>query len=1160
LEAQFASQMDKTKPIQKLLAANRSEIAIRIFRAANELGLRTVAIYSQEDRLALHRFKADEAYQIGAGKGPVEAYLDIPGIVALAKEKGVDAIHPGYGFLSENPAFARACEKAGILFVGPPPNLLELLGDKTAARRLAASAGVPVLPGTEQPVQSAAEAREIAREIGYPVIVKAAMGGGGRGMRVVYEAAQLDSLLEEAQGEARSAFGDPSVFLEKYLPRARHLEVQILADYHGNLLHLYERDCSVQRRHQKVVEVAPAANLSAGIRSELCNAAVQLMSKAKYRNAGTVEFLYDVNSQKWYFIEVNPRIQVEHTVTEMVTGIDLVRSQILVAQGHSLHEPPLSLPNQENVPLNGAALQCRVTTEDPQQNFAPDYGKISTYRSPAGFGIRLDGGTAYAGAVLAAYYDSLLVKVTAWGANLPEACQRMDRGLREFRIRGVKTNIPFVENVVNHPKFRAGDVTTSFLDESPELFLFPARADRATKLLSYLGDVILNGNPEVKGKPVPKELEVPVIPAAPSGVPPVGSRQLLQKLGPQKFAAWARREKRLLLTDTTFRDAHQSLLATRVRTYDLLATAGAVARRLPNLFSIEMWGGATFDTAMRFLHEDPWQRLRQLRERIPNVCFQMLLRGANAVGYTSYPDNAIIEFVREAYQQGIDIFRIFDSLNSIENMRVSIDAVLESGAVCEAAICYTGDILDKRRPKYSLKYYVALTKRLEKLGTHFLAIKDMAGLCKPYAAFELVKILRQEVGVPIHFHTHDTSGINSASVLKAADAGVDIADGAISSMSGGTSQPNLNSIVAALRHTPRDTQLDIDALNECSDYWETVRAYYLPFDSGPKAGSARLYQHEIPGGQYTNLREQATAMGLGHRWREVEKMYADVNDLFGDIVKVTPSSKVVGDMALFLMAKEMVPSGVLALDETNDVPFPNSVVELFSGALGVPPGGWPKKLQKIILRGHAPLRGRPSANLQPVNFTEEHASLEKKLGHSVRRDDLLSSLLYPDVFAKYDKFRQAYSDVGVLPTPTFFYGLRSGEEITVEIEPGKSLIIKFLTIGEPHPDGTRTLFFELNGQPREVNVRDRSLRITERAHPKADPADPGQVGAPTAGVITGIAVQANHAVERGAKLLTLEAMKMQSNIYAPISGRVVRLLVTPGQHVEAKDLLVAIVP
>src|SRR5712664_4023167 len=819
-DALIAPEMKITKPIRKLLAANRSEIAIRIFRAANELGLRTVAIYSQEDRLALHGFTADEACQGGAGKGPVEAYLDIAGIVARAKQKGVEAIHPGYGFLSENPAFARACEKAGITFVGPPPNLLELLGDKTAARRLAASAGVPVLPGTENPVKSAAEAQKIAREIGYPVIVKAAMGGGGRGMRVVHDAAQLDALLEEAQGEARSAFGDASVFLEKYLPRARHLEVQILADHHGNLLHLYERDCSVQRRHQKVVEVAPAANLSAGIRGELCDAAVQLARKANYRNAGTVEFLYDVDSHKWYFIEVNPRIQVEHTVTEMVTGIDLVRSQILIAQGHKLHEPPMALPKQENIPLNGTALQCRVTTEDPEKNFAPDYGKISTYRSPAGFGIRLDGGTAYAGAMLAAYYDSLLVKVTAWGTNLPEACQRMDRALREFRIRGVKTNIPFVENVVNHPKFRAGEVTTSFLDASPELFRFPSRGDRATKLLSYIGDVILNGNPEVKGKQVPKEIEAAVIPAAPVGNPPAGSRQLLQKLGPKKFAAWARKEKRLLITVSSCRGDHQSLMATRVRTFDLLATASAVAHRLPNLFSLEMWGGATFDTAMRFLHEDPWQRLRDLRERIPNICFQMLLRGANAVGYASYPDNVIVEFVREAHAQGIDIFRIFDSLNSIENMRVSIDAALETGAVCEAAICYTGDILDKGRPKYSLKYYVAMAKELEKLGTHFLAIKDMAGLCKPYAAFELVKTLRQEVGVPIHFHTHDTSGINSASVLKAAD-------GAIAAMSGGTSQPNLNSIVEALRHTPRDTQLDVKTLNECSDYWETVRTYYL---------------------------------------------------------------------------------------------------------------------------------------------------------------------------------------------------------------------------------------------------------------------------------------------------------------------------------------------
>jgi len=1152
--------MKNVKPIHKLLAANRSEIAIRIFRAANELGLRTVAIYSQEDRLALHRFKADEAYQVGVGKGPVEAYLDIAGIIALAKEKEVDAIHPGYGFLSENPAMACACERADIAFIGPPPNLLELLGDKTAARRLASSAGVPVLPGTEKPVKSAAEAQQIAKEIGYPVIVKAAMGGGGRGMRVVPDAAQLDALLEEAQSEAKSAFGDASVFLEKYLPRARHLEVQILGDHHGNLLHLYERDCSVQRRHQKVVEVAPAANLDRGIRSELCDAAVQLARKAKYRNAGTVEFLYDVDSKKWFFIEVNPRIQVEHTVTEMVTGIDLVRSQILIAQGHELHEAPLALPKQECIPLNGAALQCRVTTEDPANNFAPDYGKISTYRSPAGFGIRLDGGTAYAGATLTPYYDSLLVKTTAWGANLPEACQRMDRALREFRIRGVKTNIPFVENVVNHPKFRGGEVTTSFLDDSPELFRLPSRADRATKLLSYLGDVILNGNSEVKGKQIPGELETAVAPAAPGMVPPHGTRQLLKKLGAKKLAEWARKEKRLLITDTTFRDAHQSLMATRVRTHDLLATAEAVAQRLPNLFSLEMWGGATFDTAMRFLHEDPWHRLRVLRERIPNICFQMLLRGANAVGYTSYPDNVIVEFVREAHAQGIDIFRIFDSLNSIDNMRVAIDAALETGAVCEAAVCYTGDILDKGRPKYSLKYYVALAKQLEKLGTHFLAIKDMAGLCKPYAAVELVKTLRQEVGVPIHFHTHDTSGISSGSVLKGADAGVDVADAAVAAVSGGTSQPNLNSIVEALRHTPRDTQLDIEALNECSDYWETVRTYYLPFDSGPKAGSARIYQHEIPGGQYTNLREQAAALGLGHRWREVEKRYAEVNQLFGDIVKVTPSSKVVGDMTLFLMAKEMAPEDVLALDGKHDMPFPNSVVEMFSGSLGVPPGGWPRKLQKIILNGRAPLKGRPSANLPPADFEQEKKHLEEKTGHAVRHDDLLSYLLYPEVFAKFDRFRQTYSDVSVLPTPAFFYGLKSGEEISVDIESGKTLIIKFLTFSEPHPDGTRTLFFELNGQPREITVRDKSLRLTGRTHPKADPSDPGQVGAPTAGVISSVAVQANHAVERGAKLLTLEAMKMQSNIYAPLSGQIAKLWVAPGQQVEAKDLLVTIAP
>jgi pyruvate carboxylase len=1146
--------------MQRLLAANRSEIAIRIFRAANELNLRTIGLYSAADRLSLHRFKADEAYEIGAGKGPVEAYLDIPGIVALAREKQVDAIHPGYGFLSENPAFARACEEAGITFIGPPPELLELLGDKTAARRLAKSAGVPVLPGTEEPVSSPAEARKVAKQIGFPLIVKAAMGGGGRGMRVVQQAGDLDNKLEEAQNEARSAFGDPSVFLEKYLRRARHLEVQILGDSFGNLLHLWERDCSVQRRHQKVVEMAPAAKLPHSLRVELCAAAVQLGKKAGYRNAGTVEFLFDADTHKWYFIEVNPRIQVEHTVTEMITGIDLVRSQIRIAQGYSLHDEPLSLPKQKAVPLNGFAIQCRVTTEDTENHFAPDYGKITTYRSPAGFGIRLDGGTAYAGASLSPYYDSLLVKTTAWDLTLDGACHRMDRALREFRIRGVKTNIPFLENVINHPRFQAGEVTTSFLDESPELFRLPRRGDRATKLLRYLGDVILNGNAEVKGKRVPEMLGNPAIPQVEKGAVPDGTRQLLGKMGPRAFAEWARGEQRLLLTDTTFRDAHQSLLATRVRTHDLLATADAIAHRLPQLFSLEVWGGATFDTSLRFLHEDPWQRLRELRERIPNICFQMLFRGANAVGYTSYPDNVIMEFIREAHTQGIDIFRVFDSLNSVENMRVSIEAILETGAVCEAAICYTGDLLDPERPKYGLNYYIALAKQLEKLGAHFLCIKDMAGLCKPYAAYHLVKTLREEIALPIHFHTHDTSGVNAASVLKAADAGVDVADAAVAAMSGGTSQPNLNSIVEALRHTPRDSGLDVETLNQCSDYWETVRDYYLPFDSGPRAGSARLYQHEIPGGQYTNLREQAAAMGLSHSWHEVERTYAEVNRLFGDIVKVTPSSKAVGDMTLFLMAKEMRPQDLLKLDAGHDLAFPNSVVEMLAGGLGNPPDGWPTKVQEIILRGAKPQQGRPGAKLKALDLEDAQKRLEKEVGRTVRRDELLSYLLYPEVFLKLDAFRQAYSDVSVLPTPPFFYGLHPDQEITISIEAGKTLVVKFLAIGEPHPDGTRTLFFELNGQPREINVRDRALRIVAPAHPKADSADPGQVPAPTAGMVTSVAVELNQEVAREAKLLTVEAMKMQSNIYAPIAGRVSKIHVAPGQQVEAKDLLVTITP
>ena len=1144
--------------MKKLLALNRSEIAIRIMRAATELGLRTVAIYSKEDRLSLHRFKADEAYEIGDGKGPVEAYLDVDGIVALAKEKEVDAIHPGYGFLSENPALPRACERAGITFVGPDARLLELLGDKRAARKLAESAGVPVVPGTNRPVTSAEEARKIASGIGFPLIVKAAFGGGGRGMRVVEKPGEFTERLEEARREAGASFGNDAVFLERYIRRARHVEVQILGDRHGNILHLYERDCSVQRRHQKVVEVAPAQGLSNDIRRALGDAAVKLARAAGYYNAGTVEFLVDAETGKWYFIEVNPRIQVEHTVTELVTGIDIVSSQILIAQGHALADPPLSLPSQDKIPLYGHSLQCRITTEDPANNFVPDYGKIHTYRSPAGFGIRLDGGSAYSGAIITPFYDSLLVKVTAWGRDFNQACKRMDRALREFRVRGVKTNIPFLENMVNNPQFQAGNVTTSFLDEHPELFRFTPRRDRATKLLRYLGEVIVNGNPEVAGKPRPQRFLNPVIPEHDSSPPPPGTRQLLDKMGPQKFAGWTRSQKPLLLTDTTFRDAHQSLLATRVRTHDMMGIANFVAHRLENLYSLEMWGGATFDVSMRFLHEDPWQRLRRLREAIPNICFQMLIRASNAVGYTAYPDNVVRAFVEEAARQGIDIFRIFDSLNWLPNMKVAMEAVRRTGKVCEAAICYTGDILDPKREKYSLAYYARMAKELERMGAHILGIKDMAGLLKPYAAERLIKTLRDTVEIPVHFHTHDTSGINAASVLKAADAGVHVADGAIASMSGQTSQPNLNSIVAALAHTRRATGLDLDALNTCADYWETVRTYYAPFDTGPPSGSAEVYIHEMPGGQYTNLKAQAEAMGLGARWHEIARTYAEVNLAFGDIVKVTPSSKVVGDMAIFLVSHGLTVQQFERLGPDHHLSIPNSVVEMFSGALGTPDGGWPKKLQRVILQGKKSERGRPSAHLPAVSLEQTAYAVEKRIGRKPEHDEVLSYLMYPEVFLKFARAQQSWDDVEVLPSPQFFFGMQKGDEITVDIEAGKRLVVKFLALGEPYPDGRRTVFFELNGQPREVTVRDRSLKASAAERLKADPGNQGQVGAPLPGMITTVAVGVNEPVKKGDRLLVIEAMKMQSTIYAPIAGKVTAIHTQTGQQVEAKDLLMVI--
>lgn len=1142
--------LPSSKP-KKLLVANRSEIAIRVMRAATELGLKTVAIYAEEDRFSMHRFKADEAYRVGEGKGPVGAYLDIEGIIAVAKEHAVDMIHPGYGFLSENAKFAAACAEAGIIFVGPRPELLELMGDKVAARALTQKLQVPTLPGTEDPVTDRGEALKVAAQIGFPLIIKAAFGGGGRGMRVVAKAGDLDALLDEAQGEAERAFGNSAVFLEKYIPRAKHIEVQILGDRHGNVLHLHERDCSVQRRHQKVVEIAPSIGLDDRVREELCEAAARIAKEIGYDNAGTIEFLYDLDTEEWFFIEMNPRIQVEHTVTEEITGIDLVRSQILVAQGADLHGPELALPPQEAVPRLGYAVQCRVTTEDPENKFTPNYGKIVTYRSAGGYGVRLDAGMGDAGAVITPFYDSLLVKITVSGSTFDMALQRMDRALREFRIRGVKTNIPFLENVIHHGQFRSGGATTTMIDTSPALFEFKPKRDRATKLLNFLGNTIVNGNPHAKGyKPATLLGSAPLPDSDRKQAPAPGTRQLLLKLGPQKFAEWTAKQKRLLVTDTTFRDAHQSLMATRVRTFDMAAVAGAVARRTPELFSLEMWGGATFDTAMRFLNEDPWQRLRLLREKVPNICFQMLLRGANAVGYTSYPANVVSGFVRHAAECGMDIFRVFDSLNDLRNMRAAMEAVQKTHAICEGTLCYTGDILDPKRSKYSLKYYVGLAKELEKMGAHFLAIKDMAGLCRPYAASALVKALKEQIGIPVHFHTHDTSGVNAASVLRAADAGCDVVDLALASMSGSTSQPNLNSIVAALKHTPRDTGLDLEALNEFSDYWEHVRAFYAPFDTAPKSGSAEVYLHEMPGGQFTNLKEQAASMGLAHRWPEIARTYAEVNTLFGDIVKVTPSSKVVGDMALFLFTRGIRPADVVNLPP--GTPFPESVIDMLSGGLGEPMGGWPTPVVKAVLGKSKVKRSKPA----PVKLTEVKAELEAKTKREPSVDDLYSYLMYPSVFADFAKFSRDFGDVSALPTPAFFYGLTPGEEISVSIEEGKVLFIKLINLGAPDKEGRRVVSFELNGMPREALVVDKSVAPKAKARVKADGADVLQIGAPIPGMVTALSATVGGKVSKGDKLATLEAMKMQTTLYAHADGVVAEVNVVIGDSVDAGDLLV----
>jgi len=1144
------------KKISKLLVANRSEIAIRVMRAATELGISTVAIYAEEDRFALHRFKADESYKLGPGGRPLAAYLDIDAILRIAREAKVDAVHPGYGFLSENPDFADACREEGLIFVGPPASVMRALGNKVSARELAATAGVPVMPATGPLPDDAGETERLAAEIGYPLMLKASWGGGGRGMRAIQSRADLAENVIAARREATAAFGNGEVYLEKLVERARHVEVQILGDTHGNLVHLFERDCSVQRRNQKVVERAPAPYLDSEQRATLCGHAMRLAEAAGYSNAGTVEFLMDSDTGAFYFIEVNPRIQVEHTVTEEVTGIDIVKAQICIAQGARIGDPDSGVLTQKNIRLNGHALQCRVTTEDPENNFIPDYGRIRNYRSASGFGVRLDGGTAYSGALITPYYDSLLAKVTAWAPTASEAVMRMKRALREFRVRGVATNLIFLEQLITHPKFLHAQYTTRFIDETPELFEFPRRRDRATRLLRFMADVIVNGNPEVEGRieapsrapvPVPERREFA------RGDPPDGTVQRLAELGPDGFSKWLLECREVMITDTSMRDAHQSLLATRMRSYDIARIAPVYAQRLPELLSLECWGGATFDVAMRFLNEDPWQRLEMIRARAPNILLQMLLRSANAVGYKNYPDNVVQRFVAEAAGAGIELFRVFDSLNWVENMRVALEAVRESGKLCEAAICYSGDVLAPAPNKYDLGYYVDMARQLEKAGAHILGIKDMAGVCRPAAIEKLIGTLKQEIGIPIHFHTHDTSGIAAASVLAAVHAGVDAIDLAMDAVSGLTSQPNLGSIVDALRDDPRDPRLDREAIREISRYWELVREYYEAFESDIRSGTADVYRHAMPGGQYTNLREQARAIGIEHRWPEVAARYAEVNELFGDIIKVTPTSKVVGDMAI-----AMVTSGLSAEDVVNpekEIAFPESVVSLFRGEIGRPVGGFPPALQAKVLKGEAPLDRRPGELLDAVDFDAQRAELERRVERKVSEQELCSYILYPTVFEAFAKHRRSYGDVGVLPTPVYFYGLKPHEEIEVSLERGKTLIIRLLGVSDVDTRGQRRVFFELNGQPRTVEVNDNAAAQTVKRHPRAEPDNVKHIAAPMPGRIVSVAVGAGQSIERGDVLLSIEAMKMETMLRAEQDGKVKSVIATVGMTVDAHDLL-----
>ena len=1142
---------------QKILIANRGEIAIRVMRAANELGKRTVAVYAEEDKLGLHRFKADEAYKIGEGLGPVAAYLSIEEILRVAKACGADAIHPGYGLLSENPNFVDACTEAGIAFIGPKAKTMRQLGDKASARRVAIQAGVPVIPATEVLDDNMVSIKTQAATVGYPLMLKASWGGGGRGMRPIYSEQEIEEKVLEGRREAEAAFGNSEGYLERMIKRARHVEVQVLGDKFGSIYHLYERDCSVQRRNQKVVERAPAPYLSAAQRAHICALGKKICAHVNYECAGTVEFLMDMDSEEFYFIEVNPRVQVEHTVTEEVTGIDIVRAQILISEGKSLAEAT-GTDSQEDVKLDGHAIQCRVTTEDPSNNFIPDYGRITAYRGATGMGIRLDGGTAYSGAVITRYYDSLLEKVTAWAPTPEAAIARMDRALREFRIRGVSTNIAFVENLLKHPTFLNYGYTTSFIDTTPELFQFSKRRDRATKILTYIADITVNGHPETEGRIKPHQhIKAPKAPVSilDNLALPSGTKTILDEKGPQGVAEWMKAQTKLLITDTTMRDGHQSLLATRMRSHDMVKIAPTYAASLSNLFSVECWGGATFDVAYRFLQECPWQRLRDLRKAMPNVLTQMLLRASNGVGYTNYPDNVVQFFIHQAAETGVDVFRVFDSLNWVENMRVAMDAVIEANKVCEGTICYTGDILNPDRAKYDLKYYVAMAKELEAAGAHVLGLKDMAGLLKPAAAKALIGALKQEVGLPIHFHTHDTSGISGATVLAASDAGVDAVDAAMDALSGGTSQPALGSIVEALAHTERDTGLDIGEIRRVSGYWESVRAQYAAFESGLQAPASEVYLHEMPGGQFTNLKAQARSLGLEERWDEVAQTYAEVNQMFGDIIKVTPSSKVVGDMALMMVSQGLTRAQVE--DPAVELSFPDSVVDMLRGNLGQPPGGFPLELTTKVLKGQTASTERPGRAMATADLDALRAELSGLLdGEVIDDEDLNGYLMYPKVFLDYMGRHKAYGPVRTLPTKTFFYGMQPGEEITAEIDPGKTLEILLQAVGETNAEGDARVFFELNGQPRVIRVPNRKVKSATAARPKAKLGNPNHIGAPMPGVVASIAATVGATVREGDLLLTIEAMKMETGIHAECNATIKAMHVVPGAQIDAKDLLV----